>query len=139
MVQREAAFLISLATENFVMRFSEAIQRNAGREGRATVQGKDVGTLPSCSCIYASLNGGYCLVTTVRRAEEFAFLEGTYFLFIRFNTQGSRTPRRAIPVVVAGGRGQAETEGSAREGERQRDTPTHHARPIRLETRRRRW
>ncbi|OJT13637.1 hypothetical protein TRAPUB_9826 [Trametes pubescens] len=56
MVQREAAFLISLATENFVMRFSEAIQRNAGREGRATVQGKDV-------------------VTTVRRAEEFAFLE----------------------------------------------------------------
>ncbi|EIW59602.1 uncharacterized protein TRAVEDRAFT_122509 [Trametes versicolor FP-101664 SS1] len=56
MVQREAAFLISLATEDFVARFTEAIQRSAGREGRATVQGKDV-------------------ITTVRRAEEFAFLE----------------------------------------------------------------
>lgn len=45
MVQREAAFLISLATEDFVARFTEAIQRSAGREGRATVQGKDVGAL----------------------------------------------------------------------------------------------
>ncbi|KAI0720556.1 histone-fold-containing protein, partial [Cerioporus squamosus] len=56
MVQREAAFLISRATEEFVQRIAEAAQRVAEREGRSTVQAKD-------------------LVASVRRADEFAFLE----------------------------------------------------------------
>ncbi|EJF63346.1 histone-fold-containing protein [Dichomitus squalens] len=56
MVQREAVFAISRATEEFVARLAEACQRAAARDGRATVQHKD-------------------LVTCVRRADEFAFLE----------------------------------------------------------------
>ncbi|KAI0657344.1 histone-fold-containing protein [Cubamyces menziesii] len=56
MVQREAAFLISRATEEFIGRFAEAAQKLAERERRTTVQAKDV-------------------VATVRRADEFAFLE----------------------------------------------------------------
>ncbi|KAH9891727.1 histone-fold-containing protein [Cubamyces lactineus] len=56
MVQREAAFLISRATEEFIGRFAEAAQKLAERERRTTVQAKDI-------------------VATVRRADEFAFLE----------------------------------------------------------------
>ncbi|KAI0372254.1 histone-fold-containing protein, partial [Pilatotrama ljubarskyi] len=56
MVQREATFLISRATEEFIGRLAEAAQRLAERERRTTVQAKDI-------------------VATVRRAEEFAFLE----------------------------------------------------------------
>ncbi|KAH9854769.1 histone-fold-containing protein [Lenzites betulinus] len=56
MVQREAAFLISRATEEFVGRFAEAAQKLAAKEGRSTIQPKDI-------------------VVTVRRAEEFVFLE----------------------------------------------------------------
>ncbi|KAI0632204.1 hypothetical protein C8Q77DRAFT_1124445 [Trametes polyzona] len=56
MVQREATFLISRATEEFIARLAEAAQRLAEREMRTTVQEKDI-------------------VATVRRAEEFAFLE----------------------------------------------------------------
>ena len=47
MVQREAAFLISRATEEFIGRFAEAAQKLAERERRTTVQAKDVGA--SCS------------------------------------------------------------------------------------------
>ena len=43
MVQREAAFLISRATEEFVHRMAEAAQRVAERERRTTVQAKDLG------------------------------------------------------------------------------------------------
>ena len=43
MVQREAAFLISRATEEFVHRIAEAAQRVAERERRTTVQAKDLG------------------------------------------------------------------------------------------------
>ncbi|TFK91966.1 histone-fold-containing protein, partial [Polyporus arcularius HHB13444] len=56
MVQREAAFLISRATEEFIQRIAEAAQQVAERERRSTVQAKD-------------------LVASVRRADEFAFLE----------------------------------------------------------------
>ncbi|KAI0754893.1 hypothetical protein C8Q80DRAFT_396365 [Daedaleopsis nitida] len=45
MVQREASFLISRATEEFIQRISEAAQRVAERERRTTVQGKDLGEL----------------------------------------------------------------------------------------------
>jgi DNA polymerase epsilon subunit 4 len=44
MVSREAVMLISIATEEFVRRLSEASHRLAVRENRATVQRKDVGT-----------------------------------------------------------------------------------------------
>jgi len=44
MVAKEATFLISLATEEFIKRFSEASQRIAHREKRVTVQQRDLGT-----------------------------------------------------------------------------------------------
>nr|VWO95078.1 CBFD_NFYB_HMF domain-containing protein [Ganoderma boninense] len=56
MVQREAVFLISRATEEFVARIAEAAQAVASREGRATVQAKD-------------------LMSCIRRGEEYVFLE----------------------------------------------------------------
>ncbi|KAG1753569.1 uncharacterized protein EDB91DRAFT_1043230 [Suillus paluster] len=55
-VARDATFVISLATEEFIRRLSEACQKLAEREKRATVQQKDVASV-------------------VRRAEEFMFLE----------------------------------------------------------------
>ena len=47
MVQREAAFLIARATEEFVHRIAEAAQRAAARERRTTVQAKDLGACPA--------------------------------------------------------------------------------------------
>jgi histone H3/H4 len=47
MVARDAVFLISLATEEFIKRLSEASQQVAEREKRATVQHRDVGLLRS--------------------------------------------------------------------------------------------
>ncbi|OAX34296.1 hypothetical protein K503DRAFT_699010 [Rhizopogon vinicolor AM-OR11-026] len=55
-IARDATFLISLATEEFIRRLSEACQKLAEREKRTTVQQKDVASV-------------------VRRAEEFMFLE----------------------------------------------------------------
>ena len=43
MMQREATFMVSKATEHFVQRFVEEIQRVADREKRTTVQQRDVG------------------------------------------------------------------------------------------------
>lgn len=43
MVSREAVLLISFATEEFVKRISEASHRLATRDGRSTVQRKDIG------------------------------------------------------------------------------------------------
>lgn len=56
MVSREAVLLISLATEEFVKRISEASHRLANRENRLTVQRKDIASV-------------------CRRADEFMFLE----------------------------------------------------------------
>ncbi|KAL1742037.1 hypothetical protein HDZ31DRAFT_44141 [Schizophyllum fasciatum] len=56
MVARDATFLISLATEEFIRRFCQAGQRVADREKRTTVQHRD-------------------LATVVRKADEFLFLE----------------------------------------------------------------
>ena len=44
MVAKDATFLISLATEEFIKRLSEASKRVAERERRSTVQHKDIGT-----------------------------------------------------------------------------------------------
>lgn len=43
MVAKDATFLISLATEEFIKKLSQACQRLAEREKRSTVQQKDVG------------------------------------------------------------------------------------------------
>ncbi len=45
MVSREAVLLISLATEEFIKRISEASHRLAQREKRMTVQRRDIGKL----------------------------------------------------------------------------------------------
>ncbi|KAH0586143.1 Transcriptional activator HAP5 [Termitomyces sp. J132] len=55
-VAKDATFLISLATEEFIKRLTEAGKMVAEREKRATVQHKDIATV-------------------VRRADEFLFLE----------------------------------------------------------------
>lgn len=56
MVARDAAFLISMATEEFIRRLAQASQRVAEREKRATVQQRDVANV-------------------TRRADEFFFLD----------------------------------------------------------------
>ena len=45
MVAKEAAFLISLATEEFIKRLSEASHHIAHREKRVTVQQRDIGAI----------------------------------------------------------------------------------------------
>jgi DNA polymerase epsilon subunit 4 len=44
MVAKEATFLISLATEEFIKRFCEASYHIAHRDKRVTVQQRDIGT-----------------------------------------------------------------------------------------------
>ncbi|KAF8237119.1 histone-fold-containing protein, partial [Tricholoma matsutake] len=56
MVAKDATFLISIATEEFIKRLSEASKSVAEREKRSTVQHKDI-------------------ATAVRRVDEFIFLE----------------------------------------------------------------
>jgi histone H3/H4 len=56
MVAKEAAFVISLAAEEFIKRLASASQMIANRENRATVQQRDIATV-------------------VRKADEFLFLE----------------------------------------------------------------
>ena len=74
MVARDATFLISLATEEFIKRLSQACQRLAEREKRTTVQQKDVGkVLLFCVVCYSS---EHLVAGIVRRADEFLFLEG---------------------------------------------------------------
>ncbi|KAF9463018.1 histone-fold-containing protein [Collybia nuda] len=55
-ITKDAIFLISLATEEFIKRITEGSQRVASREQRITVQHKDIATV-------------------VRKADEFMFLE----------------------------------------------------------------
>ncbi|TFK20602.1 histone-fold-containing protein [Coprinopsis marcescibilis] len=55
-VAKDATFLISLATEEFIKRICEAGSKAASRENRTTVQAKDIATV-------------------VRRVDEFLFLE----------------------------------------------------------------
>ncbi|KAH7910837.1 hypothetical protein BJ138DRAFT_1151967 [Hygrophoropsis aurantiaca] len=72
-VAKDATFLISLATEGFIKRFSEACHKQAEREKRATVQHKDVASV-------------------VRRADEFLFLE-EIISFTRVEPQQKRKPK----------------------------------------------
>ena len=53
MVAKDATFLISLATEEFIKRLSQVCQRLAEREKRTTVQQKDVGKVSPLFAWYA--------------------------------------------------------------------------------------
>ncbi|KAI0348168.1 hypothetical protein BDW22DRAFT_61152 [Trametopsis cervina] len=73
MVTREAVLLVSLATEEFICRLSQASHSLAVRENRVTVQRKDV-------------------ASAVRRADEFWFLEEFIPLYEEEPT-GKRKPK----------------------------------------------
>jgi DNA polymerase epsilon subunit 4 len=62
-VAKDAVFLISLATEEFIRRIVVAGQRQARGEHRATVKHQD-------------------LASVVRRIDEFMFLEGAHRLSV---------------------------------------------------------
>ncbi|KAH8818896.1 hypothetical protein DL96DRAFT_1471061 [Flagelloscypha sp. PMI_526] len=84
-VAKEATFLISLATEEFIKRITEASQRVASRENRMTVQHRDVATV-------------------VRRADEFLFLQGVHpnlFLSVEIVPwlAPSAAPKRPKPTI----------------------------------------
>ncbi|KAG2361823.1 hypothetical protein BDR07DRAFT_1408458 [Suillus spraguei] len=83
-VARDATFLISIATEEFIRRLSEACQKLAEREKRATVQQKDVASV-------------------VRRAEEFMFLEE----IIAF--QRTEPPQKRKPKALQNAENQSES------------------------------
>ncbi|KAG1869971.1 hypothetical protein F4604DRAFT_1772892 [Suillus subluteus] len=82
-VARDATFLVSLATEEFIKRLSEACQKLAEREKRTTVQQKDVASV-------------------VRRAEEFMFLEE----IIAF--QRTEPPQKRKPKALQNAESQSE-------------------------------
>ncbi|KAG1902090.1 uncharacterized protein F5891DRAFT_1127743 [Suillus fuscotomentosus] len=82
-VARDATFLISLATEEFIKRLSEACQKLAEREKRTTVQQKDVASV-------------------VRRADEFMFLEE----IIAF--QRTEPPQKRKPKALQDAESQSE-------------------------------
>ncbi|KAG2059695.1 hypothetical protein BDR06DRAFT_949075 [Suillus hirtellus] len=82
-VARDATFLISLATEEFIRRLSEACQKLAERERRTTVQQKDVASV-------------------VRRADEFMFLEE----IIAF--QRTEPPQKRKPKALQDAESQSE-------------------------------
>ncbi|KAL6302827.1 hypothetical protein BKA93DRAFT_716649, partial [Sparassis latifolia] len=76
MVQREAAFLISVAAEEFVKRITEATYRAAEREGRTAMQQKDIAAL-------------------VRRVNEFTFLDDI-IPWPDPNARAARKPKAAL-------------------------------------------
>ncbi|KAH0832203.1 hypothetical protein J3R83DRAFT_13123 [Lanmaoa asiatica] len=84
MVARDATILISLATEEFIKRLSQACQRLAEREKRATVQQRDVGKV-SLFCVVCC-SSQHLVANIVRRVDEFLFLEGV---------DGKRKPQKA--------------------------------------------
>ncbi|KAG6372857.1 hypothetical protein JVT61DRAFT_7291 [Boletus reticuloceps] len=73
MVAKDATLLISLATEEFIKRLSQACQRLAEGDKRATVQQKDVANI-------------------VRRVDEFLFLEE---MIGSQESTGKRKPQKA--------------------------------------------
>ncbi|THV04466.1 hypothetical protein K435DRAFT_649350 [Dendrothele bispora CBS 962.96] len=75
---RDATFLISLATEEFIKRLTQAGQRVAEKEKRTTVQNKD-------------------LVSTVRKVDEFLFLEE---IITSSEPQPKRAPKAAGPKTT---------------------------------------
>jgi Histone-like transcription factor (CBF/NF-Y) and archaeal histone len=68
MVAKEAAFLISLATEEFIKRLSEASYHIAHREKRVTVQQRDIGAM-SCPSKVAYLTHRASLLQSLRNSK----------------------------------------------------------------------
>ncbi|EGN98025.1 hypothetical protein SERLA73DRAFT_182864 [Serpula lacrymans var. lacrymans S7.3] len=73
MMAKDATFLISLATEEFIKRLADAGQKSAEREKRTTVQQKDIANV-------------------VRRADEFLFLE-EILAYARTDAPPKRKPK----------------------------------------------
>ncbi|KAH9969616.1 hypothetical protein BC827DRAFT_1161396 [Russula dissimulans] len=76
-VAKEAAFVISLATEEFIKRLSEASHHIAQRDKRVTVQQRDIASV-------------------TRRADEFLFLDE----IIPWPDASDAPPRRKLPGNV---------------------------------------
>jgi DNA polymerase epsilon subunit 4 len=74
-IAKDATFLISVATEEFIKRLCEAARANALKEKRATVQQKDLGPLFTNVMLSSDLHISFS-AAVVRRADEFLFLEG---------------------------------------------------------------
>ncbi|TFK48673.1 hypothetical protein OE88DRAFT_1634311 [Heliocybe sulcata] len=74
MVQREAVLAIAIATEQFVKRLMEAVQRVAQRERRTTVQQRD-------------------MLSVVRRADEFVFLDEIMQTVVPSEPPAKRKPK----------------------------------------------
>lgn len=85
-VVREAQFLIALAAEEFLKRYSESLYNLASRDRRTTVQYKDNGvSLNLGTCVKCQYDLDDCSsATLVRKADEFLFLEG---LFVKPHSQ----------------------------------------------------
>ncbi len=119
MVQREAAFLISRATEEFIQRIAEAAQQVAERERRSTVQAKDLGECFESGHPQILLTMRRCSVASVRRADEFAFLEGMYVLYLMSSGTPISTPELLPylePEPAAPGRSKARTKDGSERG-----------------------
>ena len=73
-VAKEATFLISFATEEFIKRLCQAAHYVAQKEKRSIVQHRDIGEM--CDIIRRRLDLFLKIAAVVRRADEFLFLEG---------------------------------------------------------------
>lgn len=74
MVSKDAVFLISVATEKFIERLTQAGQRVAERQSRATILERDI-----CENSNRTLDGLFLTSqpgAVVRGVEEFTFLWG---------------------------------------------------------------
>ena len=77
MVAREATFLISVATEEFIKRIAEESSIIAARENRITVQYRDLGTYSCRVRLEPNTDDDRILpAAAVRRVEKFMFLDG---------------------------------------------------------------
>ncbi len=76
MAAREATYLISLATEEFIKHIAEESGIVASRENRVTVQYKVIGSssISALSNILSDLSPA----SVVRRVEKFMFLDGQF-------------------------------------------------------------
>ncbi|KAF8134021.1 hypothetical protein EV363DRAFT_1258695 [Boletus edulis] len=90
MVAKDATLLISLATEEFIKRLSQACQRLAEGDKRATVQQKDVGKVALSYVVCCSSQS--LLANIVRRVDEFLFLEE---MIGSQESTGKRKPQKA--------------------------------------------
>jgi DNA polymerase epsilon subunit 4 len=80
-VAREAVFLVSLATEEFIKRITSASRKVAIREKRSVVQHKDLG-ISLCNSLERAHESTPLAAAVVRKVDEFVFLEGESARFL---------------------------------------------------------